>query len=307
MRWLDHRRRGRRRCSGRRSGWCGRGRGAGRGYLAIRIGGAGDDRRLRADGGDRHGADAGGAGAAGRHERVRVAHGDFVSGSGLCRALALPAPARSGATGAWVFAAWRLCNCDIRIRSVILQASFTSFLFLGAGSATYAWRRTRCCCSSCRSPPTRSTIAAEALVERGEPRPAAAAERGRRLAVGRGLLRGAGAGLVRWAGDHRRHGRHRPRCGPRRAPTCLGWRRRRRIGIAAWMLSMASSARPRPGHAQCRDRVGRSTSRRSCSSCLRWATMALWGGADGVNATRGLTLAVLSGAGGAGPGQDRSR
>ena len=74
------------------------------------------------------------AGRGGRDADRRVV-GARCSGSGSA---ARPSPARSGATGRGSSTrrgcgGWRAVNGDILIRSVILQASFTSFLFLGAG------------------------------------------------------------------------------------------------------------------------------------------------------------------------------
>ena len=196
-----------------------------RSYLGDpHLGGAGDDRALRADRlADRDGADARrcwccssamngvnvvldllfvlgfGWGVAGVAAATLIAEwSGLLLGLWLCRAaFAGDAVARLGAgvRSRRGCGGWRAVNRDILIRSVILQASFTSFLFLGAGlgDVTLAANQVLLQFLSITAYALDGfAFAAEALVGQtlGRARPGgAAARRGRHLGVGRRLLR----------------------------------------------------------------------------------------------------------------------
>ena len=185
-------------------------------------------------------------------------------------------------------------NRDILIRSVILQASFTSFLFLGAGLGDVTLAANQVLLQFLgRSPPTRSTASPSPprrwSARCWAARPGGAApRRARRLGVGRRRLRWC----WRWPSSlsGRRSStswRPRPRCAPRRAAYLPWLAAAPLIGIAAWMLDgIFIGATETRRDAQRHDRVGWAVYVAACSSCPPSATTASWAALMIRNATR---------------------
>ena len=132
---------------------------------------------------------------------------------------------------------------DIMVRTVVLQASFTTFVFLGAGQGDVTLAANQVLMQFLEITAYALdgfAFAAEALVGQAvgaRARGAGAAGVGRDQRVGRGGQRRAGACLlVRRARDHRPDGDAIRRCGRRRGSTCPGSRWGRWSGIASWMF-----------------------------------------------------------------------
>ena len=317
-----------------------RGRGAGADLSRDpHLGGAGDDRDLRADRlADRDGADARRAGAAAGDERAQRrarASPSCSASAGGCAGVAaatLIAEWSGLALGLWLCRAafagdqWRdwarvfdparlrrmaAVNGDILIRSVVLQASFTSFLFFGAGlgDVTLAANQVLLQFLSITAYALDGfAFAAEALVGQtlGRPRP-------RRRCGGRRSSTsewGVGSSLAAGAGLRRRRAVRSidlMATAPEvraEARAYLPWiAAAPLVGIAAWMLDgiFIGATETRAMRNAAMLSRSRSTPRRWRSCCRRFGNHGLWAALMVLNAhARHHARAALSGARGAG-------